>query len=588
MRNASKSILKESSSSAASSDKGVLPAEVSARAAHRKSLFAEAAANSAKSDAPQPRKSLFAEAAANSAKSDAPQSRKSLFAEAAASSGKSDAASSSPSVVRRPKAPRPTAGLRSGYSWRNDPGSLLEALPKLCIMRGSVLPRLLLPALLAAAVSAGLVLVGDLVFDLGPDGLESLLVNPYGHQIFALTVGFTIVMRVQLAYSRYWEALNQVYVMWSRLSDACTQCIAFDHMAIGEALEHAELFREQIVHLCSLLSALAMQSLQHREAYLDSIVPYELQYSRDAEGRFKGASMSAIERGKAVTGMQMEAKRPEVIGGLPDTERQLLMTGPYRRVDIVNSWILRCITLRQSQGGLCVPPPMLTRVFQELSNTMLGFKQARMVADTPFPFAFSQMALFQTIVMMVSIPIIVAAYTTRYSLAGVISAVCVAGFQSLLEIALELEAPFRGHYNQLPILERHREFNELLHALLQPHYIRSDYSIHFPDESSRTHSVCMSSEADKGTIANAASSTAPRQPPAAHSAAGPVSPAASSGSRKKVNLAGVYDVPSYAESRKSMSAKYFSDLQGQRLSLASRREAAQSIGAPSSMTVESL
>ena len=52
-----------------------------------------------------------------------------------------------------PRGGRPVAsltGLRSGYSWRNDPGSLLESLPKLCTMRGSVLPRLLLPALLAA------------------------------------------------------------------------------------------------------------------------------------------------------------------------------------------------------------------------------------------------------------------------------------------------------------------------------------------------------------------------------------------------------------------------------------------------------
>ena len=69
MRNASKSILKDPSSSAASSDEGVRLAGGSTRAAPRKSLFAEAAANSAKSDAPQSRKSLFAEAAASSGKS---------------------------------------------------------------------------------------------------------------------------------------------------------------------------------------------------------------------------------------------------------------------------------------------------------------------------------------------------------------------------------------------------------------------------------------------------------------------------------------------------------------------------------------
>lgn len=45
------------------------------------------------------------------------------------------------------------------------------------------------------------------------------------------------------------------------------------------------------------------------------------------------------------------------------------MSRRYRRVHLVNSWFVRCVTLRRQEGGLPVPPPVLTRVYQEHSVT---------------------------------------------------------------------------------------------------------------------------------------------------------------------------------------------------------------------------
>ena len=39
---------------------------------------------------------------------------------------------------------------------------------------------------------------------------------------------------------------------------------------------------------------------------------------------------------------------------------------------------------------LMTPPPVLSRVYQELSNGMLGFNQSLKLADVPFPFIFAQ------------------------------------------------------------------------------------------------------------------------------------------------------------------------------------------------------
>ena len=42
-----------------------------------------------------------------------------------------------------------------------------------------------------------------------------------------------------------------------------------------------------------------------------------------------------------------------------------------------------------------MPPPILSRVYQELSNAMLGFNSAMKVATTPFPFPYAQLNVIQ-------------------------------------------------------------------------------------------------------------------------------------------------------------------------------------------------
>jgi hypothetical protein len=47
------------------------------------------------------------------------------------------------------------------------------------------------------------------------------------------------------------------------------------------------------------------------------------------------------------------------------------------RVHSVMAWLQQCIIERRRAGGLAVPAPLLTRMYQLLSDGMFGYEQCR-------------------------------------------------------------------------------------------------------------------------------------------------------------------------------------------------------------------
>ena len=143
-------------------------------------------------------------------------------------------------------------------------------------------------------------------------------------------------------------------------------------------------------------------------------------------------------------------------------------TAPQEHVHHTLSWVVRMITKRQAGGGLKVPPPILSRVYQELSNAYLAFNGAAKIAATPFPFPYAQVAVVQILVLMITIPIIVATFCADAPIfASGLTAVTVGGFHAIVEISYELEAPFSAHANAIPLKLMHDQFNRQLESLLQ-------------------------------------------------------------------------------------------------------------------------
>ena len=83
------------------------------------------------------------------------------------------------------------------------------------------------------------------------------------------------------------------------------------------------------------------------------------------------------KRAEAIANDDGDALNPLVpLRALDDETHQ-----PY----MVFTWIVRLLSMLVQEGVLIMPPPIVSRIFQELSNGMLGFKQAYKIAVLPFP-----------------------------------------------------------------------------------------------------------------------------------------------------------------------------------------------------------
>lgn len=177
-------------------------------------------------------------------------------------------------------------------------------------------------------------------------------------------------------------------------------------------------------------------------------------------------------------GQKSERHELEVIMGITDEERQLLWEiavrekqmepgkEPVDQVFRVMAWVMREVGRRQREGGLKVPPPVLSRLYQVLSDGHNGFMQAKKVSYTPFPLPYAQLVLFFLIVLMFSSPFVIVAYVDNIVVASILSFCATLGYFALNEVGRELEDPFRHDPNDLPLSEVHYDFNVRLVSLL--------------------------------------------------------------------------------------------------------------------------
>jgi hypothetical protein len=147
----------------------------------------------------------------------------------------------------------------------------------------------------------------------------------------------------------------------------------------------------------------------------------------------------------------------DVIGELSREEQARL----EKAIDlpcVVADWIMEAVTRAQLKGLLTVPPPIISRFYQELSNGLVGFSQAYKVTSTPFPFPFAQILALLLSVFCVVCPIIVVQMTSGYILPPVLSFSAILSYWGLNQIAVELENPFGDDDNDLPLVDMHRFF----------------------------------------------------------------------------------------------------------------------------------
>jgi predicted membrane chloride channel (bestrophin family) len=155
-----------------------------------------------------------------------------------------------------------------------------------------------------------------------------------------------------------------------------------------------------------------------------------------------------------------------VVGGVDGAELAALQRLDCDRAYLVMSWIQAHVVARAEDAeGLRVPPPVLSRVYQTLSEGMLGFNQADKLAKTPFPMPYAQMLTVLLLVFNVTLPVMIAGNVNALWLGVVVSAVSVAAYQGLNETARELEDPFKPtHANDLGLPQLQAMFNSKVRA----------------------------------------------------------------------------------------------------------------------------
>lgn len=314
------------------------------------------------------------------------------------------------------------------------------------------------------------------------DGFD-LFEHTYPFHVIAFITGFGLIFRLNIAYQRYWEARGLTQNMAAKWADAALQVIAFDEVAEGTAAESSAAFIAYAVHVFSLLHAIALQSLRGDDVE-SALRPVPLREIMGGSGgtdatlasaggglASAAVAVSVSERGHghfSCGGLCPHTKhypRLDVLGGLSAAETAALSASD-ERTHLVYTWLLKELVTRRKEGGLATDAPVVSRIYQVLSDGMLGYLGARKLADTPFPFPYAQLNAAFCVVNLCVFPAVVAAKVQGLAMVTTIAFLAITMMYSLNEVARELEDPYTAELgssaNRLQAAAMHYDFNNRL------------------------------------------------------------------------------------------------------------------------------
>lgn len=245
------------------------------------------------------------------------------------------------------------------------------------------------------------------------------------------------------------------------------------------------LFLQEAAHLLSLLSAVAFSTLRNdleqAASPLITFVPgapwphvdpdaYTADVRKDwdtTEHRFVTVIryISGWSRTKKARTLYNAARPFRVIGGVSDAEIELLQAarGALAKVALVTMWLQEFL-VRESLAGSTgnVPSPILSRLYQYVSDGMIGYHQAHKVAAIPFPFPHAQITSLFVIIVVALMPVLMLSYVTNAAFGFTLNLFTVMSFVGLHEVARELENPFQNVPNDVPLNNFQAQYNEAL------------------------------------------------------------------------------------------------------------------------------
>jgi len=291
-----------------------------------------------------------------------------------------------------------------------------------CMVTGSTVPKACRWAVPAAIAS---VLVHYCYAYLGLwVAPEANLIDSSTITIFCSIFSFLLVFRTGQAYNRWWEGATLVVQTRGEWYQAVSSLFAFcsrdekKHEAVEE-------FQDLIVRLVSLMYAAALQRI------------------------------SAMDDG------QFEVIDPFGI----DEDSLDVLSGEKHKTEIIMQWVQEVIVRSMDSQVLDIPPPISSRVFQELSIGMVRVQEAEKVSTLPMPMPYAQMIWLMLVIFSSVCPIVCAVTTDLYR-CWLYTFLCTLVYWCVHFIAVEIEMPFGDDANDLPVRLFQEEMNTRLEALL--------------------------------------------------------------------------------------------------------------------------
>jgi len=324
------------------------------------------------------------------------------------------------------------------------------------------------------------------------------LPHHYSMHALGVIVGFAVVFRTNLGWNRYWEAVGQLHLMYSKWGDAFSQLLAFGAVSVERAyalktdagnakahriediIEHA--FRSFIT-----MSAFAADRLTHGDTsrmemrattgarWADQVVKREvLRQVVDGEceipnlevpKHIPGSPRDRTSTNLGVEDIQNTWKASYRVRALPTDQEMEVLKMSTDRTTVVMYWII--YDLAKISSDIEAAPPIQSRMYQELSNGMLGFNQCMKLADVPFPFPYAQMLTWLLCCFAAFIPVYITVFSKSMYVSTIMSFFLFEGIWGLNETAKELENPFGSDENDICLGDFHLRFVDCLDEVFE-------------------------------------------------------------------------------------------------------------------------
>lgn len=144
-----------------------------------------------------------------------------------------------------------------------------------------------------------------------------------------------------------------------------------------------------------------------------------------------------------------------------------------KRVELLFSWIQQHVAENISTNVLSIPPPILSRSFQQLGRGMVGFHNAMKVSDVPFPFPYAQVCDTCLIAHFILTPIVTSVWVTNPVWSAVLCFIQIFVLWSLNFTAIEIENPYGKDANDINGSRMQETFNDQLCVLVSQHKKRT-------------------------------------------------------------------------------------------------------------------